>query len=86
MGAGCSSGGSGVRIPVPTLERVGEALEQDEWRAVVGCANLIAAPLRSEDERWSVTAVNGGARRTVTTAWFSDEWSLVPPATMSNRG
>ncbi|KAL7000399.1 hypothetical protein U1Q18_001548 [Sarracenia purpurea var. burkii] len=52
---------------------------------VVGCADRIAAPLRSEDRRWSVTAVDGGARHTVTMAWFVDEWSLILLATMADR-
>ncbi|KAL6977290.1 hypothetical protein U1Q18_026087 [Sarracenia purpurea var. burkii] len=56
------------------------------YGTVVGCVDLIAAPLRSEDGKWSVTAVDGGAQRTMTTVWFSDEWSLVLPATMADWG
>ncbi|KAL6976146.1 hypothetical protein U1Q18_024937, partial [Sarracenia purpurea var. burkii] len=52
---------------------------------VVCCADLIVTPLRCEDGRWLVTAVDGGARRTVTTSWFTDEWSMVLPATMADR-
>ncbi|KAL6999723.1 hypothetical protein U1Q18_000880 [Sarracenia purpurea var. burkii] len=44
-----------------------DGLRRRQWCG--SCRDLIAAPLRSEDGRWSVTIVDGGARRTMIAVW-----------------